>query len=122
MAKSNSSAGAHGIAHIKSTYNNTVITITDSQGNTLTTASGGSLGFSGTRKGTPYAAQLAAEECGEKAQDKGINSLAVKVKGPGSGREAAVRAFESLGIEITNIKDVTPKPHNGCKPKKRRRL
>ncbi len=122
MAKSDSSAGAHGIAHIKSTYNNTVITITDSQGNTLTTASGGSLGFSGTRKGTPYAAQLAAEECGEKAQDKGINSLEVKVKGPGSGREAAVRAFESLGIEITNIKDVTPKPHNGCKPKKRRRL
>ncbi|MGM0381409.1 MAG: 30S ribosomal protein S11 [bacterium] len=122
MAKSDSSAKAHGIAHIKSTYNNTVITITDPQGNTLTTASGGSLGFSGTRKGTPYAAQLAAEECGEKAQDKGIDSLEVKVKGPGSGREAAVRAFESLGIEITNIKDVTPKPHNGCKPKKRRRL
>lgn len=122
MANSNGDVGAHGVAHIKSTYNNTVITITDSQGNTLTSASGGSLGFSGTRKGTPYAAQMAAEECGEKAQNKGINSMEVKVKGPGSGREAAVRAFESLGIEITNIQDVTPEPHNGCKRKKSRRL
>ncbi len=115
-------AEAHAVAHIRSTYNNTVITISDTSGNTLTTSSGGAIGFSGTRKGTPYAAQLAAEDCGNKAKDMGVTSLTVYVKGPGSGREAAVRAFETIDLKITEIKDVTPKPHNGCKQAKRRRL
>jgi small subunit ribosomal protein S11 len=114
--------GAHGIAHIRSTYNNTVITITDKAGNAISSSSGGGIGFKGTRKGTPYAAQLAAEDCGNKAIDRGLKSLEVRVKGPGSGREAAIRSFETIGLEVTGIKDVTPKPHNGCKPKKRRRL
>jgi len=116
------SRAPQGIAFIKSTYNNTVISITDPQGNAVSWASGGTEGFSGTRKGTPYAAQMAAEKCGEEAMDAGIESLEVRVKGPGGGREAAVRAFESLGIEVTSIKDVTPKPHNGCTPQKRRRI
>ena len=115
-------AEAHAVAHVRSTYNNTVISITDSAGNTIASSSGGKIGFSGTRKGTPYAAQLAAEDCGEVAQEKGVTTLEVHVKGPGSGREAAVRAFETLDFKITEIKDVTPKPHNGCKQKKRRRL
>ena len=114
--------GAQGIAHIRSTYNNTVISITDKTGNVISSASGGSVGFIGTRKGTPYAAQLAAEECGNRALDRGVKSVQVKVKGPGSGREAAIRSFETIGLEVTGIKDVTPKPHNGCKLKKRRRL
>ncbi len=120
MAKQ--STEAHAVAHIRSTYNNSVITITDTSGNAIASASGGSVGFSGTRKGTPYAAQVAAEECGEKAQNKGVTSLEVHVKGSGSGREAAIRAFETLDLDITEIKDVTPSPHNGCKEKKRRRL
>lgn len=111
-----------GIAHIKSTYNNTTVSISDIRGNTIAWSSGGTEGFSGTRKGTPYAAQMAAETCGQEAQNAGIERLRVEVKGPGGGREAAVRAFESLGMEITQIKDVTPKPHNGCTPKKRRRI
>lgn len=115
-------AEPQGIAHVKSTYNNTTVSITDRNGNAVTWASGGSVGFKGTRKGTPFAAQKAAEECGEKAQEAGIESLRVEVKGPGGGREAAVRAFESLGIEITEIRDVTPKPHNGTTPRKRRRI
>lgn len=111
-----------GIAHVKSTYNNTTVAITDSNGNSIGWASGGSVGFKGTRKGTPFAAQKAAEEVGEKAQAAGMESLRVEVKGPGGGRESAVRAFESLGIEVTEIRDVTPKPHNGCTPRKRRRI
>jgi small subunit ribosomal protein S11 len=115
-------AEPQGIAHVKSTYNNTTVSITDTNGNSIGWASGGSVGFKGTRKGTPFAAQKAAEEVGEAAQEAGIESLRVEVKGPGGGREAAVRAFESLGIEVTEIKDVTPKPHNGCTPRKRRRI
>lgn len=111
-----------GIAHIKSTYNNTVISISDAHGNTLSWASGGSMGFKGTRKGTPYAATKAAEKCGEEAKEAGMNTLEVRVKGPGSGREAAIRALESMGFDVRAIRDVTPTPHNGCKPKKRRRI
>ncbi len=116
------SSGARGIAHIKSTYNNTTINITDANGNTVAWESGGSMGFKGTRKGTPYAAQLAAEECAETAQERGIDSLDVHVKGPGSGREAAIRALEAAGMDVRRIEDVTPMPHNGCKLKKRRRI
>ena len=112
-----------GIAHIHATFNNTIITITDPQGNTLAWASGGTAGFKGTRKGTPYAAQLAAEQAAKKAQQVyGLKEVEVWVKGPGSARETAIRAIQSAGLEIKGIRDVTPIPHNGCRPPKPRRM
>lgn len=111
-----------GIAHVSATFNNTKITITDVQGNTIAWASAGGQGFKGSRKSTPYAAQLAAEDAGRKAQEHGVKTLEVNVKGPGSGRESALRALQSVGFTITSIKDVTPIPHNGCRPPKRRRV
>jgi len=111
-----------GIAHIQSTFNNTVITITDVSGNALCWATAGGQGFKGSRKSTPFAAQVAAEECSKKAMEHGIRQLSVYVKGPGSGRESAVRALQAAGIKITLIRDVTPIPHNGCRPPKRRRV
>ncbi len=111
-----------GIAHIHSTFNNTMITITDVAGNVLCWATSGAQGFRGSRKSTPFAAQVAAEECSKKAMDHGIRQLVVQVKGPGSGRESAVRALKAAGIRITMIRDVTPVPHNGCRPPKRRRV
>jgi small subunit ribosomal protein S11 len=111
-----------GIAHIQSTFNNTMITITDVSGNALCWATAGGQGFKGSRKSTPFAAQVAAEECSKKAMEHGIRQLSVYVKGPGSGRESAVRALQAAGIKITLIRDVTPIPHNGCRPPKRRRV
>ena len=111
-----------GVAHVNATFNNTKVTITDAQGNTIAWSSAGSQGFKGSRKSTPYAAQMAAESAGRKAQDHGMHTLQVEVKGPGSGRESALRALQSVGFEITSIKDVTPIPHNGCRPPKRRRV
>ena len=111
-----------GIAHIHSTFNNTMITITDVAGNALCWATSGAQGFKGSRKSTPFAAQVAAEECSKKAMEHGIRQLTVQVKGPGSGRESAVRALQAAGIRITMIRDVTPVPHNGCRPPKRRRV
>ncbi|MHA1599549.1 MAG: 30S ribosomal protein S11 [Alphaproteobacteria bacterium] len=111
-----------GIAHVSATFNNTKITITDVQGNTIAWASAGGQGFKGSRKSTPYAAQLAAEDAGRKAQEHGVKTLEVNVKGPGSGRESALRALQTVGFTITTIKDVTPIPHNGCRPPKRRRV
>ncbi len=111
-----------GIAHIQSTFNNTLITITDAAGNALCWSTAGGQGFKGSRKSTPFAAQVAAEECAKKAMDHGIRQLAVSVKGPGSGRESAVRAIQAQGIKVTLIRDVTPVPHNGCRPPKRRRV
>jgi len=111
-----------GIAHIHSTFNNTMITITDVAGNALCWATAGAHGFKGSRKSTPFAAQVAAEECAKKAMEHGIRQLAVQVKGPGAGRESAVRALQAQGIRITMMRDVTPVPHNGCRPPKRRRV
>ncbi len=111
-----------GIAHVSATFNNTKITITDVQGNTIAWASAGGQGFKGSRKSTPYAAQLAAEDAGRKAQEHGMKTLEVNVKGPGSGRESALRALQAVGFVITVIRDVTPIPHNGCRPPKRRRV
>jgi small subunit ribosomal protein S11 len=112
----------NGVAHIRSTFNNTIITITDTSGNALSWASAGSQGFKGSRKSTPFAAQIAAEIAGKKAMEHGVQNLEVYVKGPGSGREAALRALQAAGFNITVIKDVTPIPHNGCRPPKRRRV
>jgi small subunit ribosomal protein S11 len=111
-----------GIAHVHSTFNNTMITITDVSGNVLCWATAGAQGFKGSRKSTPFAAQVAAEECSKKAIENGIRQLSVYVKGPGSGRESAVRALQAAGIKISLIRDVTPIPHNGCRPPKRRRV
>ncbi len=111
-----------GIAHVNATFNNTKITITDVQGNTIAWASAGGQGFKGSRKSTPYAAQLAAESAGRKAQEHGVQTLDVNVKGPGSGRESALRALQTVGFKIMMIRDVTPIPHNGCRPPKRRRV
>jgi small subunit ribosomal protein S11 len=111
-----------GVAHVSASFNNTMITITDAQGNTIAWASAGALGFKGSRKSTPYAAQMAAEDAGRKAQEHGVRTLEVEVKGPGSGRESALRALQAVGFTITSIKDVTPIPHNGCRPPKRRRV
>ena len=111
-----------GIVHINSTFNNTMVTITDEQGNTISWASSGGQGFKGSKKATPYASQLTAEDAGKKALDHGLKTLAVKLKGPGSGRESAVRALQGLGLIVTSIEDVTPIPHNGCRPPKRRRV
>ena len=111
-----------GQAHNKSSFNNTIVTLTDSEGNALSWASAGGLGFRGSRKSTPYAAQMAAETAAKAALPHGLRSVEVMVKGPGSGREAAIRALQACGIEVTSIKDVTPVPHNGCRPPKRRRV
>ena len=111
-----------GAAHIRSTFNNTIVTITDTVGNTLSWASAGELGFRGSRKSTPYAAQMAAETAAKAASDYGLKTVEVFVKGPGSGREAAIRALQAAGLEVSMIKDVTPIPHNGCRPPKRRRV
>jgi small subunit ribosomal protein S11 len=111
-----------GIAHIQATFNNTIITITDVQGNCVSWSSAGSRGFKGSRKSTPFAAQLAAEDAARKAQEHGMRSISVYVKGPGAGREAALRALNTAGFRITHIRDVTPIPHNGCRPPKRRRV
>src|SRR5574338_635629 len=110
-----------GVAHINATFNNTTITITDVQGNAIAWSSSGAQGFKGSRKSTPYAAQVAAEDAGRKAQDFGMKTLEVEVKGPGAGRESALRALQAVGFTITAIRDVTPIPHNGCRPRKRRR-
>ena len=111
-----------GVVHIQSTFNNTIITITDPSGSALSWASSGGSGFKGSRKSTPFAAQTAAEECAKKAMEHGVRTATVYIKGPGSGRESAVRAIQAAGIKVTLIKDVTPIPHNGCRPKKRRRV
>ncbi|AXO14360.1 MULTISPECIES: 30S ribosomal protein S11 [Thalassospira] len=112
----------NGIAHVNATFNNTMITITDVQGNTISWSTAGGMGFRGSRKSTPYAAQMAAEDAGKKAAEHGMKTLEVQVKGPGSGRESALRALQAVGFTITSIKDVTPIPHNGCRPRKRRRV
>lgn len=112
----------YGRVNIKSSFNNTIISIADPQGNVLCWASGGTIGFSGTKKGTPFASQLAAENCARRAQEYGMGRVDVYVRGPGSGRETAIRALQAAGLEVGQIKDVTPVPHNGCRPKKRRRV
>ncbi|MBK8159380.1 MAG: 30S ribosomal protein S11 [Rhodospirillaceae bacterium] len=111
-----------GIAHVNASFNNTMITITDDQGNTVAWASSGASGFKGSRKSTPYAAQVAADAASKKAMEHGVKTLEVEVKGPGSGRESALRALQAAGFTITSIRDVTPIPHNGCRPPKRRRV
>jgi small subunit ribosomal protein S11 len=111
-----------GVVHVNSTFNNTLISITDAQGNVVSWSSSGTMGFKGSRKSTPYAAQMAAEDAGRKAQEHGMKELEVRVKGPGSGRESALRALQSIGFSIKSIKDITPVPHNGCRPPKRRRV
>jgi small subunit ribosomal protein S11 len=113
---------AYGVAHIKSSFNNTIVAITDQEGNVLAWASAGNVGFKGSRKSTPYAAQMAAEQCARKAMEHGVRRVDVLVRGPGSGRETAIRSLSTVGIEVVGIKDVTPIPHNGCRPKKRRRV
>ncbi|HTN41922.1 MAG TPA: 30S ribosomal protein S11 [Asticcacaulis sp.] len=111
-----------GVAHVAATFNNTIITITDQAGNAISWSSAGMMGFKGSRKSTPYAAQVAAEDAGKKAVDHGMRTLEVEVSGPGSGRESALRALQAVGLTVTSIRDVTPIPHNGCKPPKRRRV
>jgi len=111
-----------GVAHVAATFNNTIVTITDAQGNAIAWSSAGSQGFKGSRKSTPYAAQVAAEDAGKKAMEHGVRTIEVEVKGPGSGRESALRALQAVGFQITSIRDVTPIPHNGCRPPKRRRV
>ena len=113
---------ASGVAHVNATFNNTMITISDAQGNAISWSSAGMMGFKGSRKSTPYAAQMAAEDAGKKAMDHGMKNLEVEVKGPGSGRESALRALQAVGFTISAIRDVTPIPHNGCRPRKRRRV
>lgn len=132
MAKASNSASrarkkvrkvvSEGIAHVHASFNNTIITITDRQGNALSWATSGGAGFKGSRKSTPFAAQVAAESAGRVAMEYGISSLDVRIKGPGPGRESSVRALNALGIKITSISDITPVPHNGCRPPKRRRI
>jgi len=119
--KKSSKNVTYGVAHIKSSFNNTIITISDQTGNVLAWASSGNVGFSGSRKSTPYAAQLAAQEAARRAMDHGVRKVDIMVKGPGSGRETAIRALQNEGIEVVGIKDVTPVPHNGCRMPKRRR-
>ncbi|HKO06858.1 MAG: 30S ribosomal protein S11 [Alphaproteobacteria bacterium] len=111
-----------GVAHVNATFNNTVVTITDAQGNAIAWSSSGSQGFKGSRKSTPYAAQMAAEDAGKKAMEHGMKTLEIEVRGPGAGRESALRALQNVGFTITAIRDVTPIPHNGCRPPKRRRV
>ena len=112
----------HGVAHIKSSFNNTIIAISDQEGHILAWSSAGNVGFKGSRKSTPYAAQMAAEAAARRAMEHGVRKVDVQVKGPGSGRETAIRSIQNAGIEVTGIKDVTPVPHNGCRPPKRRRV
>lgn len=112
----------NGVVHIQSTFNNTIVTISDQKGEVLSWASAGSVGFKGTKKGTPFAAQMASESAARKATDHGLRRVEVMVKGPGSGRETAIRALSTVGFEVTTIRDVTPIPHNGCRPPKRRRV
>ncbi len=111
-----------GVAHVNASFNNTMVTITDAQGNAISWSSAGAMGFKGSRKSTPYAAQVAAEDAGKKAAEHGMKTLEVNVSGPGSGRESALRALQAVGFTITSIRDVTPIPHNGCRPPKRRRV
>src|SRR6202012_23938 len=111
-----------GVAHVNASFNNTVVTITDAQGNTIAWSSSGTQGFKGSRKSTPYAAQVAAEDAGRKAMEHGMRTLEIEVKGPGSGRESALRALQTVGFQVTSIRDVTSVPHNGCRPPKRRRV
>ena len=111
-----------GVAHVSATFNNTIVTITDGQGNAISWSSSGSLGFKGSRKSTPYAAQMAAEDAARKASEHGVRTIEVEVSGPGSGRESALRALQAAGFTVTSIRDVTPIPHNGCRPRKRRRV
>lgn len=111
-----------GVAHVNASFNNTMVTIADAQGNVISWSSAGGMGFKGSRKSTPYAAQMAAEDAGRKAQEHGVKTLEVNVKGPGSGRESALRALQTVGFTITAIRDVTSIPHNGCRPRKRRRV
>jgi len=111
-----------GVAHVNASFNNTMITITDAQGNTIAWSSSGTMGFKGSRKSTPYAAQMAAEDAGKKAMEHGMRTLEVEVCGPGSGRESALRALQAVGFQVTTIRDVTAIPHNGCRPRKRRRV
>ena len=113
---------SNAIAHVNSSFNNTLVTITDYQGNTIAWSSSGSMGFKGSRKSTPYAAQLAAEDAGKKASEHGVKIVDIEVQGPGSGRESAMRALKIVGFQVNSIRDVTPIPHNGCRPKKRRRV
>ena len=113
---------SNAIAHVNSSFNNTLITITDYQGNTIAWSSSGSMGFKGSRKSTPYAAQMAAEDAGKKASEHGVKIIDIEVQGPGSGRESALRALQIVGFQVNSIRDVTPIPHNGCRPKKRRRV
>ena len=120
--KKNKKVVGQGIAHIQSTFNNTIVTITDLNGNVVSWSTAGARGFKGSRKSTPFAAQLAAENAARKAQDMGMNTVAIFVKGPGAGRESALRAFQNVGMKVTLIRDVTPIPHNGCRPPKRRRV
>lgn len=112
----------HGVAHIRSTFNNTIVTIADMKGNVLSWASAGGMGFRGSRKSTPFAAQMAAEQAAKAAMEHGLKQVEVFVKGPGAGREAAIRSLQAAGLEVNSIKDVTPIPHNGCRPPKRRRV
>tara|TARA_B100000963_G_scaffold291585_1_gene261651 strand:+ start:1841 stop:2239 length:399 start_codon:yes stop_codon:yes gene_type:complete len=120
--KSKKNFGQNGVVHIKSSFNNTIVTISDLSGNAVSWSSSGSMGFRGSKKSTPYAAQIATDAAGKKAYDIGLRKLDVLMKGPGSGRESALRALQSIGFIINNIKDVTPLPHNGCRPKKKRRV
>ena len=120
--KSKKNFGQNGVVHIKSSFNNTIVTISDVSGNAVSWSSSGSMGFRGSKKSTPYAAQIAAEDVGTKVKEFGIKNLKVEVSGPGSGRESALRSLQSIGYVITSIKDVTPIPHNGCRPRKRRRV
>ena len=135
MAKEQQAAGAagkvrrkekknitSGVAHVMASFNNTMITITDAQGNTIAWSSSGTMGFKGSRKSTPYAAQVAAEDASKKAMEHGMRTIEVEVSGPGSGRESALRALQAAGFQVTTIRDVTPIPHNGCRPRKRRRV
>ncbi len=120
--KTKKNFGQNGIVHIKSSFNNTIVTISDVSGNAVSWSSSGSMGFRGSKKSTPYAAQIATDAAGKKAYDVGLRKLDVLMKGPGSGRESALRALQNIGFIINNIKDVTPLPHNGCRPKKKRRV
>ena len=120
--KSKKNFGQNGVVHIKSSFNNTIVTISDLSGNAVSWSSSGSMGFRGSKKSTPYAAQIATDAAGKKAYDVGLRKLDVLMKGPGSGRESALRALQNIGFIINNIKDVTPLPHNGCRPKKKRRV
>lgn len=122
VTKKKDKVDANGLAHIKSTFNNTIVSLTDIYGNVISWASAGTVGFKGSRKNTPFAAQLAAQTCAKVAMDVGLRKVEVLVKGPGAGREAAIRALQAAGLEITAIRDVTPIPHNGCRPPKKRRV